>query len=62
MEIYNIYELVDYLEYLFKKMGIEIDIQTPINKRGLEDILMIYNNKEFILNDDGNIFAKTIDK
>lgn len=62
MEIYNIYTLVDYLDYLFKEMGIKVDIKTPINEKGLADILMIYNNKEFILNDDGNIFVKTIYK
>lgn len=62
MDIFAIYELVDYLKYLFEEMGIKVDFKTPIDEKGLKDILMIYNNKEFILDDDGNIFVKTIDK
>ena len=62
MDIYAIYELVDYLKYLFEEMGIKVDFRTPIDEKGLKDILMIYNNKEFILDESGNIFLNTIDK
>ena len=62
MDIFAIYELVDYLKYLFEEMGIKVDFRTPIDEKGLKDILMIYNNKEFILDEYGNIFLNTIDK
>ena len=62
MDIFAIYELVDYLKYLFEEMGIKVDFRIPIDEKGLKDILMIYNNKEFILDEYGNIFLNTIDK
>lgn len=62
MDIFAIYELVDYLKYLFEEMGIKVDFRTPINEKGLKDILMIYNNKEFILNEDGSIYINIVDK
>lgn len=55
MEIYNVEYFKDYLEKLFKMLGIKITMQLVDRGEDNTDILLTYNNKIYRLNDYNDI-------
>ena len=60
MEIFNESLFADYLKELFKKMGVNAQVEIIESEKFCSDILITYNNVKLILNDYNDI--KKIEK